>query len=83
MMENAHSENVTERGFVLPLVLIMLALLTALAMGLSRMAGVQVQQTLVKKQQFEGYVNVQNATQTALPVPFIDGATGAAHVQVG
>jgi len=55
-----------ERGFVLPLVLIILALLTLLAMGLSHMASIKVQQVMTKKQQFEGYVNVQNATQTAL-----------------
>jgi len=48
------------------MVLIILALLAVMAMGLSRMAGVQIQQMLVKKQIFEGYLHVQDSTQVAL-----------------
>jgi len=56
----------SERGFALPMALIVLALLTALAMGLSQIASIKSKQSFMRQQQFQGYLSVQDAFQTAV-----------------
>lgn len=55
-----------QAGFILPFTLIVIALLTLLSVGLSQMARLQLRQTTMQKQQFQGYIDTQNANQAAI-----------------
>jgi len=52
-----------ESGFVLPLALIVLALLTVLSLGLSHMARDGVREMTIQKQSFEREIRLKNAAQ--------------------
>jgi len=70
-----------ERGSVLPLTLIVLAILTTLAMMLSAMARSQVAEAQLLKQQWNAELAIHNVTQKVMWV-LLTGRKGAREVKV-
>jgi len=69
-----------DRGFALPLVLIVLALLTTLAMGLSRMARIQTSQMQFEQQMWQINLKMMDARES-LVLAFLTGRKGRNIIQ--